>query len=333
MSDTDTNPAESIGVVAPRVIDPWAWWQNALKGNFGPIHDGEPNQGYYRTKRGDPVAIWKDDDGKWLAYEDRREVDARDVWTWCCQRPVTYKAYNHRIKNGVWPDDPPKLPPAPTVGHNSGETDPFEAMKMEFLGEKELADEFLSSPVTTQADADKAAVWSKRIAEISKKAEAERKVEKQPHIDAGKAVDNKWRDLIEGSKDIVAKLKKHVEPYLIAESKKEQERQRKAQEEAERLRKAAQEATESDSADLARQAEEAEKASQAKQTAAGRTGAKVSIRVEKVGHVTDYQKAAAALVAMKHSDMIDCIDRLAQRAAKSGMAFDGMEIKENEVAR
>ena len=46
--------------------------------------------------------------------------------------------------------------------------------------------------------------------------------------------------------------------------------------------------------------------------------------------VTDYAKAAAALVGMKHKDMLEIIDKLAQRAAKSGMAFDGMEIREQE---
>lgn len=326
---------EPIGAVADKTINRWQWWQNALRGDIGDVHDGYPQQGYYRTKRGDPVAIWQDDAGNWLAYEDRREVDAQDVWTWCCQNPVTYEAYNHRLENGSWPDEPPKVPPPP-MGHNSSAGDPFVDLSQEFAGEAELATEFLASPVETKEQADKAAVWSKRIAEISKKADNERKAEKQPHLDASRAVDDKWRDIIDGSKDFVARLKKHVEPFLIAERRKEQERQRKAQEEAERLRKqaeeAAQEAADDEKAKLLQQAEEAEKAAVAKNASAGRTGAKVSIRVEKVGVVTDYEKAAAALVAIKHRDMIETIDKLAQRAAKSGMPFDGMEIKEVEKA-
>lgn len=54
-----------------------------------------------------------------------------------------------------------------------------------------------------------------------------------------------------------------------------------------------------------------------KNASAGRTGARVSIRIEKVGVVTDYGKAAAALVAMNHKDFIAEIDRLAQRAANA----------------
>lgn len=56
----------------------------------------------------------------------------------------------------------------------------------------------------------------------------------------------------------------------------------------------------------------------------------MSVRVEKVGVVTDYAKAAAALVAMNHKDLTETIDKLAARAAKAGMPFDGMEVKEVE---
>jgi hypothetical protein len=33
---------------------------------------------------------------------------------------------------------------------------------------------------------------------------------------------------------------------------------------------------------------------------------------------------------MRHKDLIEIIDKLAQRAATAGMPFDGMEIREEE---
>ena len=287
MSDT-----QQLGNVAAKVVNQWAWWQNALKGDFGPIHDGEPKQGYYATKEGEPVAIWLDDNGNWIAYRNKREVRAEDIWTWVCQRPISYDDYKHAKEHGHLPSEPP----APVIGHNSGDEDPFEQISIEIAGETEQADEFLKQSVDTQDDADKAAIWSKRIGALAKKAEDHRKVEKQPYLDAGRAVDDKWRGVTDTAKDYVSRLKKHVEPFLIAQKRA------------------------------------AEKEAEAKKTDAGRTGAKVSLRREKVGVVTDYNKAATALVNMKDKDMLSLIDQIANRAAKSGMAFDGMETREIEKA-
>lgn len=320
---------QKLGTVADIVVNRWLWWQNALKGDFGPIHDGEPQQGYYATKEGEPVAIWQDDDGNWIAYRNKREVRAEEIWTWVCQRPISYNDYKHAKEHGHLPSEPP----APVIGHNSGDEDPFEQIRIEIAGETEQADEFLKQSVDTQEDADKAAIWSKRIGALAKKAEDHRKVEKQPHLDAGRAVDDKWRGVTDTAKDYVSRLKKHVEPFLIAQKRAEEERQRKEREKAEELRrKAADEVKENDEAkaDLIAQAEAAEKEAASKKVDAGRTGAKVSIRKEKVGVVTDYNKAAIALVNMKHKDLISLIDQLANRAARSGMPFDGMEIKEVE---
>lgn len=81
---------------------------------------------------------------------------------------------------------------------------------------------------------------------------------------------------------------------------------------------------------MATQAKIAAAAAEARPVNAGRTGARVSVRTEKVGVVTDYAKAAASLVAMKHADFLADIDRYAARAAKAGLPFDGMEIQSKD---
>lgn len=340
---------KQVGEVAAAIVDRWAWWQNALKGEFGPIHH-EPNQGYYRVRPKDgqwePVAIWFDTDRhEWIAYRSGREVPADDIWTWACRNPITYEAYEKAMAGEGFSDEPEK---APDIGHNSGEADPFDTLRIEYLGEKEMAEAFMRKPVKTQDDADKVAIWAKRLTAIKTKAEGLHKVEKQPHLDAGRVIDDKWRELKTEPDELAKKLKQHVKPFFDEQRLAEEDRQRLAREEADRKRREVEDAAraarhadvlESDEVAAARQAEidrlareaaEAEREAQAQRITAGRTGARIGIRVEKIGVVTDYAKAAAALSAMKHKDFIELIDKLANRAAKNGMAFDGMEIQEIE---
>jgi len=338
---------QHVGPIASKIVNRWLWWQNALKGEFGPIHS-EPKQGYFRVRRKgepwEPVAIWHDENSGWLAYRNRREVRAEEIWTWACRNPITHEAYEKAMAGGGFDDEPKS---APGIGDNSAEADPFDAVKIELAGEAEMAAEFLATEITTQEQADKAGIWAKRLTDLSKRADNHRVVEKEPHLAAGRVVDDKWRDPIAEAKEWATKLKRHVEPFLIAQKRAEEERQRKARDEAEVARRAAAEAArkaqESDQQStqereaaareaerLAAQAKQAEQEAEARKVNAGRTGARVSVRVEKIGVVTDYAKAAAALVAMKHPDMLAEIDRLAKAAARKGFGFAGMEICEEE---
>lgn len=346
---------EQIGSIATKIMNRWQWWQTALAdpsqiGKTLIASESDPQQGYYRTRRKDgqwePVAIfYPEGSDQIVGYRNGREVrDVNELWVWSLRQPISYEAYEKAMAGGGFDDEPP----APArIGDNSGDSDPFEALRIEYLGEKELAEEFMKQKVTTQAQADKVAIWAKRLTAIKSKAEGLHKVEKQPHLDAGRAVDDKWRELKSEPDELAKRLKAHIKPFLQEQIRAEEERQRKARDEAEKARRAAEEAarkaaegaqqSERDreaaarEADrLAAQAKAAAEEAEARKVNAGRTGARVSVRVEKVGVVTDYGKAAAALVAMRHKDIIEIIDKLAQRAAKAGMPFDGMEIKDEE---
>lgn len=349
------NEAILAGDIAAKHLNRWAWYQAALRdqGEIGkslPIHESEPQQGYFRVRRKgegwEPVAIYYPDDSDTLvAMRGGREVsDINALWVWCCRNPVTYDAYMAAIDGKGWEDEPVA---APGIGDNSADADPFDALNIEYLGEKELAEEFMQSPVTTQAQADRVAIWAKRLTAIKTKAEGLHKVEKQPFLDAGRAVDDKWRDLKTEPDELALKLKAHIKPFLQEQIRAEEERQRKAREEADRARRAAEDAArkaaesgqqsererEAALAEADRQAaaaRAAEAKAEARKVNAGRTGARVSMRIEKVGVVIDYAAAAAALVAMRHKDMIEIIDKLAQRAAKAGIPFAGMEVREEE---
>ncbi|MGO7779444.1 hypothetical protein ACC717_04850 [Rhizobium ruizarguesonis] len=333
-------------------VNIWAWWQSALAGNIGPIHDGDPQQGYYRTRFKDkpwePVAIWFED-GKWHAMRGERAIDASDIWTWCCRNPITYEAYTKAIEGGGWDDEPEA-----SIGHNQpADLDPYEALLHEFASEKEQAEAFMKKPITTQAEADRAAIWSKRLSTIAKKATDLHKVEKQPHLDAGRNVDNKWRELKEEPDAISKKLKRHMDAFLQEEARKERERQAAARLEADRIQReadAARVAAEKAAAEndndaaaiaaqnnaiaeaerLAQQAAAAERDAQARNASAGRTGAKVSLRTFVFAEITDFD---ALLMALKdRAEIKEVVETLANRAARSGVALAGMAIRSEQRA-
>lgn len=341
------------------IVERWQWYQDALKdpANIGspelPIHANEYQLGYFRCRRKDsqwePVGIYPGEDGVVVGLRNGKPVsDIQDLFLWACRHPISYEAYIKALDGGGFEDEPEK---APGLGHNSGEADPFDALTVEYVGEKEMVEDFLKKPVKTQNDANKLAIWKDRLSKIKSKATALHKAEKQPFLDGGRAVDSKWRGLKEEPDAIIEKVRLHVKPFFDEQKRAEEDRQRKAREEAAKAQRAADEAAAKARAlndqqntverEAARQAAEeaaakarqAEKDAEARKVSAGRTGARMGLRTEKVGVVTDYQKAAAALVVMKHPDMVDVIDKLAQRAAKAGMPFDGMEIREEEVVR
>jgi hypothetical protein len=337
------NDFQQVGDVAAKVVNRWAWWQNALRGEFGPIHESDPQQGYYRVRRKgepwEPVAIFYPEDSDTLvAYRGGSEVRPDDIWTWVCRNPISYGAYE-KARNGGGFDDEPAT--APGIGDNSGEADPFDALKIELAGESEQVADFLKGEVKTQAAADRLGIWSKRLTDIAKRADNQRVVEKEPHLAASRAVDDKWREIIADAKDWAAKAKKATEAFLIAKKREEEARARAAAEEAARLRREAEEAAraaqqaeqvdedaEAKRAELIRQAQEAEKAAEVRNAQAGRTGAKVSLRTEKRGEIVDYD---ALLIALKdRAEIKELVQSLANRAAKSGFELPGMKIVEIE---
>jgi hypothetical protein len=328
------------------------WWQQALAdphkiGASLKIHEGHPQPGFYRKrayKDGPfvPVAIWQDDTGHMLAVAGGKAVDAGDVWTFCCRQPISEEVYRAVAAGGAWPDEP-----AP-IGHNSNVSDdPHAQLAHDLASETETATSFLKKPIATKDDADRAAVWSKRLAAIAKKATDQHKVEKQPHLDAGRTVDEKWRPIREGADELSKKLKRHLDDWLREQDRIERERQAKAREEAERIRReaedAARKAAEVEQApeaeraaalDRARklqdEARDAERDAEARNAAAGRTGAKVALRTFVSAEITDYDALVAAL--KDRPEVRDVVQSLANRAAKSGVDLPGMKIVEERRA-
>lgn len=153
-----------------------------------------------------------------------------------------------------------------TLGDNLAPDDDFDDLRQRVEDLTATANRWLTErpEITDEEMAGKASDFMEQVNKSLRKVEAERKEKKQPHIDAGKAVDGRYNPL----KAPLQKIKDLLEPRIrawlkakeerIAEEKRQAEEEAlKAMQEAEDAKKAA-EAAEGDVIGNAVAAEEAE---------------------------------------------------------------------------
>lgn len=228
--------------------DPYAWWKLALPdpSKIGrtpdlQLHEDTPQPGYYRRRgrngQWQAVAIWPSEDhgGIVATVNDHPVTQISALWVSCCGYPISEDAYHVAIEGGGWPDEPP--PPA-AMGDNLPD-DPYDRLNAELFGERELAEEYLRTPIRTQDDADRAAILAKRIAEIGHRADREHAREKAPVADEVKRIDNRWRELRDLPASLSKRLKMHQKAFLDELDRRERERVAAAEREARRLREEA----------------------------------------------------------------------------------------------
>lgn len=319
--------AKSIGALALDVIDAWAWWRAALKnpaevGKSLPVHDGEPNQGYFRVRYGkdkpfEPVAIWKED-GQWLAYRSNREADASAIWTSCCRNPISYEAYQAAIDGKGWSDDDAVVakqvaPPAP--GDNSAAIDPAEEIADQIESALKGMDAY--KKIADDATAAKALSLRNRLNELSGQADKIRAKQKEPHLEAGKAVDAKWQPLVKSAKAGADGVRDAIGRWETEKLRKQREEERRQAEEL-RLQQEAARAAEP-AGDVAEAVAPVVHAAPAPaptpiKPTYGKT-ASVQVKVI-VKDVTDWK--ALALYMIDHPVLQDTLRSLAQRALDAG---------------
>lgn len=83
-------------ITAP--ADDYAWWRNAIAGQRGPIHDGEPQCGYFKRRafsRGPfvPGAIWRGEDGVLRAENNGSPQEPDAAWLSLAKNPIPYDEY------------------------------------------------------------------------------------------------------------------------------------------------------------------------------------------------------------------------------------------------
>lgn len=253
------------------MADQFDWYRTALTSphKIGsaeiPVHDGIVHSGYYRMRKfkdgpWQAVGIWALPD-RFVRVVNGQEVDehwTQEKWTFFCRNPISFEDFEAAQSSGwVFADDPITAPderqpddvdfgaansthPATVgVGHNSGDLAPFQESEEEVLRLAATAERLLKSAITTQGDADKASAWAVSLGKAGTKADERRKVEKQPHLDACRAVDAMWNPIIDRADDLSKKLKKHQEDFLKAKKAAEEKRAREEAEKAAALRREA----------------------------------------------------------------------------------------------
>lgn len=129
-------------------------------------------------------------------------------------------------------------------GNNPPDPTPFEAITVHIQDLTETAKGFLDgSGVTTQAEADAVAKLMDEGRKATKAADTARTEEKKPHDDAGKAVQAKWKPLVESGERIVALCKQALGPFLEAQEAEKRRIAEAARREAEIKLQAALEAS------------------------------------------------------------------------------------------
>lgn len=334
---------QSIGALALKIVDPWAWWRGALAnpsdiGKILPVHDGDPQQGYYRVRYGkdkpfEPVAIWKDEGGKWLAYRAGREVDAEGIWTSCCRHPVTYEAYNAAIEGRGWPDDDNVVSSqvSPSIGDNSGSVDETETLKDQIGSALEGVKSY--EKIVDDATAAKALSLRNRLNELSGQAEKIRVKEKEPHLEAGKAVDAKWQPLVKSAKAGADKVRDAIGAWET--EKLQAERKRQAEIAAEQARISAEQAAreQPSDGDVMEAPAPAHPAETAPSSIRPTYGKAASVQVKTVvKDVTDW--SALAVYMSLHPEVQDLLRKLAHRALDAGRTdVPGITIEEKAQVR
>lgn len=292
----------------------WSWWLNALKGEVAPIHDGDPQPGFYRVRRkGRDVesacAFWFDSGtGDLRCHMDGQNFDlqrALEIWPYASKKPVTKEAYGERIRDGKWPGDN-----AAVVGHNAapvGDDAASIADRIEDLS-REAAKLIAAGAAKTEAESDQASDLANTFGELEGKTKDLHKAEKDPHLEAGRVVDRKWFPLRDRAAELKTNLKRVVvTPFL---TKKNDE-----------IKKAQTAAVASGVApDALPQV----------RTTAGSSKRATGLRTYYRAEITD---KAQLLESLKdHPDVVACIQKIADAAASKKLALPGCKVIEEQRA-
>ncbi|RJO66932.1 MAG: hypothetical protein C4523_10580 [Myxococcales bacterium] len=322
-------------------VDPFVWWRAAIAGKPGPIHADKPECGFFKMRDGkdgpwQPVAIWIAD-GKMICRVGSKVRDAQAVWTYCAKNPIPKEAAKIAFDTGSFPGDAPETP---AIGDNSGDLSLAEQIK-------EYAAMALSwlrkTGVKDGTSKDVAANYRAKLLEFRKQADAEREIEKRPHLEASRAVDAKFKPLIEEADAAANELRDALTVYMREEERKEREAREKAwREEQERIaaeRKRIEDERSKQMADdpiAALTSEEPElpmappPPEPVKVQAGGQRGRKTGLRTVTKYAVTDYEAALAH--CKDHPTVREAVEKVCCAQAKAGAAVPGVSKTEEKVA-
>lgn len=235
------------------------------------------------------------------------------------------------------------------IGHNGPpEPTPFEAAAATIETLRVEAQNWLDGePITTQGQADAVSKLLDDARKAKAKADAARVEEKRPHDDAGKAVQAKYKPLLDQADTVAVLAKRVLEPFLMAQEAAKREAERVAREaaakayaEAQAARDAARATTDLDAAEAAeRAAAEAKAATIAAKAAAADKGAArggaraVTLRTVRTAEVVDLTALMRWVWTHDQGALSGWAETYAHNAVRAGKTPDGVAITETQVAQ
>lgn len=308
------------------IPDQYDFWRRRMAGEVVPIHDGEPQAGFYRLKTKDgnwqPVAYWFGKDGSLRCRVGSRDIDeqtAAERWPHASKNPIAHEVYKAVINGELWPDQHESVARDRINSDAAPEDDSFDALKdrIEDLA-RDARSLIEAGAAADQSAADRASDLANRLAELQKKADAARAAEKKPHDEAAAAVQAKWKPLL-GTADIYRRIKEAViTPFLVGEEKKRRLAEAQARRAAEEAAKAGQPIPEP--AQTQRAAPKA--------GSGGRRS--VALRTVKVVTITD--RAAVLAFFAENPQITEVLQKLAEKCVAAGATVPGITVTEDQRA-
>lgn len=293
------------------------------------IHEDKPLLGWYRFRkhreaRWEPACIWEQG-GKLVCRISQRMVDPLEVWTYLADNRVEKAAAKHCFDTGRWPDEPdavqiPNLP-----------ADPYEALRAQIDAKTEQAERLIKQHPTVedQATCNLFRNLQIEIQQFRKQADDMFKAEKQPHLDAGRVVDQRYRFRVD-LEVAIRKLGFAYGAYMAAEEQRRIDAQR-----AEQARLDAERAQAMDRDPALAMLEEAPVAAPVEKVQAGGLyGRKAGLTDQWCTEVEDYAKAVKYF--LKHPKLRAVVDELTQHVvkdAKGAIRIPGVKITLKRIAK
>jgi hypothetical protein len=309
-----------------RVQGQYDFWRRRMAGEVVPIHDGEPQAGFYRLKSRDgnwqPVAYWFAQDGTLrcrIGGRDTNEQIANERWPWASKSPIPHEVYKAVIAGEPWPDQHEAVIRDRANSDGVPADDSFEGLKdrIEDLARdaKALID---AGAAPDQSAADRASDLANRLAELHKQADGARATEKKPHDEAAKAVQAKWTPLM-GTAEIYKRIKSFViTPFLVAEDNKRRAAEAEQRRIAEEAAKAGQPAPEM--APIQRAAPKAG------------SGGRRSVALRSVKVITISDRAALLTFFAEYEQITEVLQKLAEKVTAAGVTVPGVTVTEEQRA-
>jgi len=291
------------------MINDYAYWEKALadprslQARDFRITE-EPQAGFYRTRKLEPVAIWYEDDQPWaIVVVGDVEVDMHkgsDIWLSVAKHPVTEDAYRKAKDGKGWADIDTFLA---SIGDNRFRSDDAVAIIDDLARQADSYKE-----ITSEAEAQRAMSLRNALLEKRREVEAKREELKAPHLKAARDVDLAWMPPVKQAEKAANYLKAIVESFRTALLRKQREAEAAA-----RLKAAPPPVPPSD------------------QIRSGH-GRAVSVKPKLFVVVTDLLAACAAL--QDEPELMALVEKLAQkRLDADGEVISGVIAEERAVVR